>query len=102
MYDLMYHAKAKKDMDSIAKYITDDLSNPKAANNLIIEMVNSANNLKGFPYINPVYIPYHPLKHEYRRLIVKNYIMFYYINEVKKLITIARVLYSGMDYNRFL
>ena len=35
-------------------------------------------------------------------LIVKNYIMFYYVDEPKKLITIARVIYAHRNYNALL
>ena len=100
MYKLVFHAKAKKDIDEIARYITDVLSNPTAAAKLVSDMVNAANGLIDLPYINSVYLPYHPLKREYRKLVVKNYIMFYYINEKKKLVKIARVIYSGRDHNK--
>jgi len=102
MYRLSYNPRAKKDIDKILKYIAEDLFNPTAAIKLASEMVDSAEKLKDFPYINPIYKSYSPLKHEYRKLIVKNYIMFYYINEKLKHISIARVLYAGMNYEKIL
>ena len=58
--------------------------------------------LTEFPYINPVYHSIRSLKKEYRRLIVKNYIMFYYVDESRKLITVARVIYAHRNYNALL
>ena len=76
--------------------------NPIAAERLTNEMIESANKLTEFPYINPVYHSIRSLKKEYRRLIVKNYIMFYYVDESRKLITVARVIYAHRNYNALL
>ena len=102
MYRIRYNIKAKNDITNILKYITDDLFNPSAAMSLAKEIYNAINNLVDFPYANPVYRAYYNLKHEYRRLIVKNYIVFYYVNDEKKFITIARVLYFSMNYSAYL
>lgn len=55
-------------------------------------MVKAAEGLVDMPYKHGVYFPLRPLKHEYRKLLVDNYVMFYYVDESKKLITIARVI----------
>ena len=99
MYTLEYLPIAMRDMVDIAKYISQKLSNPIAAERLTNEMIESANKLTEFPYINPVYHSIRSLKKEYRRLIVKNYIMFYYVDESRKLITVARVIYAHRNYN---
>lgn len=54
------------------------------------------------PYKHGVYFPLRPLKHEYRKLLVDNYVMFYYVDESKKLITIARVIYAKRDLDKIL
>ena len=102
MYNLNFLPVAKNDMVEIAKYISHELSNPTAAENLIEEMLESADRLAIFPYSNAVYVPLRPLNHEYRRLAVKNYILFYWVDEDKKTVTIARVIYSHRNYNRLL
>ena len=89
-------------MVDIAKYIGVKLANPDAAERLAEKMAESAEDLANMPYKCPMYIPVKPLKHEYRKLIVHNYIMFYWIDEDKKLVTIARVVYSGRDYEKLL
>ena len=93
---------AKSDMVDIAKYIGVKLENPEAAERLAEKMIEAAEKLTDMPYKCPVYIPVKPLRHEYRKLIVQNYIMFYWVDEDKKLITIARVVYSGRDYENIL
>ena len=69
MYTLEYLPIAMRDMVDIAKYISQKLSNPIAAERLTNEMIESANKLTEFPYINPVYHSIRSLKKEYRRLL---------------------------------
>ena len=102
MYQLEYLPIAKKDMVEIATYISRDLSNPKAAETLLNEIIESAEKLSQFPYSNPIHTTIRPLKHEYRKLLIKNYILFYWIDEVTKKITVARVVYARRDYEKSL
>ncbi|WP_101698686.1 type II toxin-antitoxin system RelE/ParE family toxin [Clostridium minihomine] len=102
MYKLEYLPIAKQDMTDIARYISQTLINPAAAERLASEMIEAADRLIDFPYANPAYYPIRSLKHEYRRLLVQNYIMLYYVDEAQKLITIARVIYARRDYGRLL
>ena len=102
MYTIEYLPIAKSDMVDIAKYIGVKLENPEAAERLAEKMIEAAEKLTDMPYKCPVHIPVKPLRHEYRKLIVQKYIMFYWVDEDKKLITIARVVYSGRDYENLL
>ncbi|MCL2565299.1 MAG: type II toxin-antitoxin system RelE/ParE family toxin [Defluviitaleaceae bacterium] len=100
MYKLEYLDLAKQDMVEIASYISRELNNPQSAEKLADEMIKAAENLVKFPYSNRVHLISAPLKQEYRRLIVKNYIMLYCIDEKEKKVTIARVIYSRRDYEK--
>lgn len=102
MYKIVYLPSAMNDMIEIARYIGVKLANPDAADRLADLMVSEADKLSDMPYMFKVYNPIKPLKHEYRKLIVENYIMFYWIDESQKTVTIARVIYSGRDYNKLL
>ena len=102
MYTLEYLPIAKKDMIEISQYIGVKLSNPAAADNLAEKMVAAAENLTDMPYKCSVYISPRPLKFEYRKFLVGNYIMFYYIDEDRKIVTIARVLYAKRDFRKLL
>ena len=102
MYKLEYLPVALNDMVDIVRYIKSELKNPIAADNLANEFVKSAEALIDFPYLNPVYHHIRPLKKEYRKLLVKNFIMFYYVDEAVKIITIARVIYAKRDYGKII
>ena len=102
MYKLEYLPIAQQDMVEIVRYISRELQNPSAADHLAVELVEAAEGLVGFPYAQPVYFPIRPLKHEYRKLLVRNHLMLYWVDESKKLITIARVIYAKRDYGQLL
>jgi len=102
MYQLEYLPIAKQDMIDIVKYISEDLCNPSAAKHLADEMIEFADGLTTFPYKNAIHSIIKPLKHEYRRLIVKNYIMFYWVDEEQKKVVIARIIYARRDYEKLL
>jgi len=102
MYKLTFLPIARQDMMDIVTYISHELFNPTAAGALAAEMVESAEWLCDFPYISSVHQTKKPLKHEYRKLLVSNYIIFYWVNENDKLITIARVIYARRNYEKLL
>ena len=89
-------------MVEIVRYISQELFNPIAADNLAEEFIKTADSLSTFPYAHEAYIPIRPLKHEYRKVSVKNYIMFFWVDEEKKIVTIARVIYAARDYGKLL
>ena len=102
MYKLEYLPVARRDMVEIVRYISQELQNPTAADQLAVELIEAGDDVPKFPYANPAFIPIRPLKHEYRKLLVQNYFMFYWVDEGKKLVTVARVVYAKRDYERLL
>ena len=102
MYKLEYLPVAKQDMVDIVRYISHNLSNPTAAQRLADKIIEAAEGLTDFPYAHPTYHPIRPLQQEYRSLLVKNYLIFYCVDEVQKLITITRVIYARRDNEQLL
>ena len=102
MYKLEYLPTARRDMIDIVQYISQELKNPIAAERLAVEMVEAAEKILIFPYAAPVYLPIRSLKHEYRKILVQNYLIFYWIDESKKLVTVARILYARRNHSQLL
>jgi plasmid stabilization system protein ParE len=102
MYKLEYLSVAKQDMVDIAMYISHELSNPTAAEKLINKIIKAANQLIDSPYIYRVHYPIRQLKYEYRKVIAQNYLIFYFVSEEKKLLTVARVIYTRRNYENLL
>ena len=102
MYDLQYLPSARKDMVDAVRYISETLHNPTAAERLAVELIEAGDGIPAFPYANPVHMPIRPLKHEYRKLRVHSYLMFYWVDEERKLVTVARVIYARRNYEKLL
>ena len=101
-YQVEFLPSAQADMVEIVRYISQELFNPIAAENLAEDFVKTADSLATFPYAHEAYIPIRPLKHEYRKVSVKNYLMFFWVEEETKVVTIARVIYTARDYGKLL
>lgn len=93
-YELEFLPSANNDLCEIVNYISHKFANPSAAVRLAVEMIDEAEALSCFPYSGAVYTPIRPLRHSYRRIVVKNYLMFYYVGEPQRIITIARIVYA--------
>ena len=92
---------AKEDMVEIVRYISKDLKKTAAKNTLSAALFVAMEAVTEFPYANAAYVPIRPLRFEYRKRMVKNYLMLYCVDE-QKTITISRVIYAKRDYDRFL
>ena len=100
MYNVEYLPSAVQDMVEIVLYITRELNNPTAAERIAERLAEAGGSLREFPYAQPAYTPLRPLKHEYRKLLVENYMMLYWVSETEKHVTIARVTYARRNYTK--
>lgn len=102
MYKLEYLPIARRDIIDIARYIKKVLGNPSAASKLAKELVEAAESLRQFPYACPIYYPLQPCGRDFRKLSVKNYILFYWVDEEQNTVTVARVVYAKRSYDDLL
>ena len=102
MYSVEYLPIARQDMVEIVLYIARVLRNPAAAERIAVRLTEAGESLREFPYAQPAYAPLRPLKHEYRKLLVENYMMLYWVTESEKRVTIARVVYARRNYAKLL
>lgn len=100
MYDIKYLPIARRDLIDIIDYITDHLKSPKAASNLLDEVEESILLLRKFPFRCKIYQQGRNLKKEYRLLSVKNYAIFYVVEDLK--IEIHRIIYAKMDLDKII
>lgn len=75
---------AKKDIDDIIYYISNELKNNVAARNLANNFIKGTNSILEFPYGVSIYKISKELEQEYRCFKIKNFLMFYTINEKQK------------------
>ena len=102
MYKLEYLPIARQDMINIVAYISGELGNASAAMKLANAFIVASEKIPKFPYAHAVYIPLKPLKKEYRRVVVQKYSIFYWVDERRKKVVVARVIYGKRNYEKVL
>ncbi|TYQ15328.1 UNVERIFIED_CONTAM: plasmid stabilization system protein ParE [Acetivibrio alkalicellulosi] len=101
-YKINYLPVAKEDITDIIIYISEHLSAPRAAMDLMESLDESISLLQDFPYAYKLFRGIRPLEEEYRLLPVKNHAVFYVVREHEKIVEIHRVIYSMMDLNKII
>ncbi len=97
-YSVKLSSKAVKDIKQIIKYIKKELKEPIIAAKYAELFIKETSELEHFPERHPI-IPEDEVKFKnVRRLPVKNYNVFYRINEDNKIVTVERVLYGSYNW----
>ncbi|KFJ04566.1 type II toxin-antitoxin system RelE/ParE family toxin [Bifidobacterium subtile] len=100
MYDVVVLPTALADMSDAVRYIATELGEPGAAGRLADDFMAVADSSGEYPYSHRVYAPLRPLAHEYCRVAVGNYLMFYRVDEPSRTVTVAAVMYARRDIAR--
>ena len=97
MYKVIYTSQFYVDIWYIKNHITYVLNNPNSGQAIFNEIMDRTEALCDFPerysklLINNL---------EYRRMPIKNFNVYYCVDKISQTVTIARVLYSGIDINQ--
>lgn len=94
MYSVVYLPTARRQLEEAVMYIAVDLKAPDAAWMLADEIDAAVSRLKEMPYRFPIYHTLFAMKHEIRSLPVKNFLIFYVVDEETKTVEIWRVLHQ--------
>jgi plasmid stabilization system protein ParE len=101
-YSLNITDIAEEDILDTVKYITNVLKNPIAANNLLDEIERHEKMLEDtpgiYPFVNDEYLAGKGLKY----VKIKNFLMFYTINEKNKTVNVIRFLYGRREWKSIL
>lgn len=97
---LVYTLRAQQDLKNIYEYIAYSLQSPQVAQSMSNRLMQAARSLEDMPERNPLYReePWH--SQGIRFLPVKNYLLLYTVNKETNTVSIARILYAGMDISR--
>ena len=97
-YKVLLSMQAKNDYKEIINYIKYELLEPaiaeKYANLIKNELTSLEYQPNKFPIINYEVIK----KYQFRKLVIKNYIAFYRINDKDKVVNVERILYGARDW----
>jgi len=101
-YKLLISMDAHNDVDDIVSYIVSELDSPVAAAEFIDELQDHYKRVIDRPHLYS-YCQDERLHHlGYRKIVIKNYLVLYRIDEEKKTIYIVRVIYGRRNYPEML
>ena len=101
-YSYRFTEKAEQDFDQILRYISVDLANPIAAQNLGRKMFEKIDVVRAFPDSGA------PIDNEFlsdkaiKKLLVDNYIIYYKAHYDEKIISIVRIVYGKRNLDEIL
>lgn len=101
-YSLKFTPKAGEDLEQIYIYISEKLFAEISARNLLENIEQSIMRLRDFPYSCSIVSDEHLKSRDYRKLIIKNYIVFYLVDDAKKQVVVMRIVYGSQNYQQFL
>ena len=98
MYGLIFSRLFDDDIDSIYQYIKENLEAPMAAENLMKEVKQKLEYLKEKPMVRPIIKDELIAALNLRAIKVKNYVVYYSVNEKRQTIRLVRFLYNKRDW----
>ena len=101
-YSIDISELAKQDITDIASYIRNDLQEPFIAENTANAILDAISTLDDMPARVPLVNDQRLAKQQVRGLQIKNYTVFFRINEASSIVDIIRVLYSRRDWQALL
>jgi addiction module RelE/StbE family toxin len=93
---------AENDLRDIVRYIASQLSVPISATRMMELFEEAMLSLSDMPQRCPLVSDDRLSQMGYRKLIVKNYVVFFSIDEKNKVVDVERILYGRRDWIRFL
>lgn len=97
-YSIIIEKYAKKDLESIYNYISNNLANKDAAIKLLNKIIDKFDTVALFPKSAPLINNEYVKNKNIRKLLVDNYIAFYEVDDIYKEIRIIRIMYGMQNY----
>lgn len=101
-YKLLITQDAYNDINEIISYIVNVLKNPIAADNLLSEIEDSFRAAAANPEMYAYCSDKKLRKDGYRKIPVKNYLIFYRTDSKENTVYILRVIYGRRDYAKLI
>ena len=97
-YEVDITEPAENDLRDIVSYTSFDLSAPNAALNTLDSIEEAIKKLRIMPKKYPLVTDKRLAALGYRKLIIKNYIVFFTVNEKPRIVDVERILYMRRDW----
>jgi plasmid stabilization system protein ParE len=98
MYKLIFGVHFHDDVSSAVRYIRNTLKAPAAASRLKSEVKAAYQRLRDSPFSGPAVPNEYLASLGYRYTLVKNYMVFYTVDDVAKLVFLVRFMYGPRNW----
>ena len=102
IYNINVAEPAEIDLYDIVKYVSEQFMADVTALELLNEIENAISSLSTFPERFPLVNDDRLRMMGYRKLSVKNYLIFFFIDKKNMIVNIERVLYNRRDWMHIL
>ena len=101
-YNVNYSEEAYEDLREIYDYVANELLVPITAENLLKNIRTAIRSLSNMPSRHTLvdWEPWHSMK--MRQFPVENFIVYYFIEEDKRIVTVVRIFYNGRDIGKII
>ena len=100
MFEVKVSPQAAEDLLEVKDYIENELQNPIAAQNTVLKIVETYEDLANFPEAGISVEKYVDFPTDYKFVLANNYSIFYRIDG--EFVRVVRLLYSRRDFVRIL
>lgn len=97
-YNVIITPKAYKELIGIYDYIVEEFYAEKTAKDIIRKIIQETQKLQYLPYRHTEIGKKDEQIRRYRKVIVKNYVIIYIIDEKNKTVVILHIYYAKRDY----
>ena len=97
-YTIYLYARAYRDLDNIYLYISENLAEPDAAENIITDLEEAIYSLETLPERGSVRRTGMYANQGYRQLFVKNYTIIYRVQKKEKEVHVVTVRYTPSQF----
>ncbi len=96
-YDVQITEYALAQMEEIKHYIINELYAPQAAYHLLLEIKKTIASLENLPFRHPLVDEEMWKEKGIRKIFVKNFILYYWIDQEKRIVYVTAVVYDKRD-----
>lgn len=97
-YEILVTQTFNKDLNEIVYYISHNFDEPFTATKLLDDVESTVSSLSSMPYRNRLAYDLYLKSKEFRKSIIKNYIIFYKIYEYNKTVILHRILHARQNW----
>lgn len=97
-YNVEVSEPAERDLHDIVRYISGQLLAPMTASKMMAEIEDALTDLADMPQRHPPVMDERLASMGYHKLLIKNYIAFFTIDESAKVVDVERILYARRDW----